>query len=479
MIKVRLIGHENYYALSDVMRLFWGNVKENKEQGLIYSETDAEEEIIVVSEVDSNNQVNTTLGNGEEVLFSANETKLLYPLDIKREVKRQLYIVLERYTHKSLPWGCLTGIRPTIIAGECDNYQDMMRKYLVREDKAKLAYEVGANETRILNRTDEEDINIYVGIPFCPSRCEYCSFVSQDIGHHLGRLKDYEQALTKEIEYLGTKVNRSISSLYFGGGTPTVLDDELFEDLLRRTFASFNITSDTEVTVEAGRPDTITEHKLDVIAELGVKRICINPQTMNNQTLASLNRRHTAEDIVHSYEMARERGIDIINMDLIAGLKYEDSSELISSLNKVISLEPANITIHTLYKKRRSAMSKNDIVDRLGEDWKLDKTLSEAYDILRDNGYIPYYMYRQKDTGHGLENVGFAKPGTECLYNVAMMTDGRDVLSCGAGGMSKRVYEETEPGKFRLERHSCVKDVLLYIQQVNDIAAGKADFFEL
>lgn len=480
MLKVNVIGHDYYYGLTDIIRLFWNGISEKKEDNSIIC-TECEENITIFSKVSDNKIVTTWVEflDFPDKNINYNDISNLPSLDVKRELKRQLYILLSHIMDKKYPWGCLTGIRPTIIAGETLNPQEMSELYLVREDKAKLAFEVKENEDKILSKLSKNDLNIYVGIPFCPSRCEYCSFVSQDIGHHLKRLNDYEESLIKEISLVGKKINRRISSLYIGGGTPTVFEDKIFEHFIRNTIDLLPIDSNTEITIEAGRPDTITDYKLDVIKDLGVRRICINPQTMNNNTLKNLNRKHTSEDIIKVFEEAKARNIDVINMDLIAGLKYEEPEELINSLNRLIELNPANITIHTLYKKRRSAMKKEDITSRLREDEALDYSVSKAYNILKDNGYIPYYMYRQKDTGHGLENVGFAKEGTECLYNVAMMTDGRDVLSFGAGGMSKRVFEETSKGKYRLERHSCVKDVLLYMENVNEIAQGKCDFFEL
>lgn len=480
MLTVKIVGHEYYYGLSDIIRLFWNGISENRDEHTITCE-DCVFDLTILSILGEDSKVETRVcfNQNSKDNFSYSDKFDLEELDFKRELKRQLYLVLSDITNKSFPWGCLTGIRPTIIAGETKNQDDMSKQYLVRPDKAELAYEVKNNEDRILDLINKDSLNIYVGIPFCPSRCEYCSFVSQDIGHHIGRLEEYEKALCQEIQTIGARINREVRSLYIGGGTPTVFEDKLFEHLLRTTFESLPVDKNTEVTIEAGRPDTITEYKLDVIKDLGVQRICINPQTMNSDTLRKLNRKHSAEDVYEIYNLSKAKSIDIVNMDLIAGLKYEEPDELIRSLNKVIDLNPANVTIHTLYKKRRASMSREDITERLREDDALDRAVSQAYEILRENEYIPYYMYRQKDTGHGLENVGFARKGTECIYNVAMMTDGRDVLSFGAGGMSKRIFEETSPGKFRLERHSCVKDVLLYMQKIEEISEGKIEFFGL
>ena len=346
--------------------------------------------------------------------------------------------------------------------------------YLVRPDKAELAVKTYMEEQRILDTVPKESLCIYIGVPFCPSRCEYCSFVSSDISHHMGLLAEYEQALIKEISLVAPAVTSKVSAVYMGGGTPTVFDDEAMERILYKIRDLIAMDSDTEFTVEAGRPDTITKRKLTAMRKAGVNRLCINPQTMSDETLARLNRRHTSSDTVRTYHMARETGFDIINMDLIAGLKYEPSERLLESLDAVMDLDPANITVHTLYKKRRASMDKADVLDRTGSRGDIDTVLTKAYSLLEGRGYGPYYMYRQKDTGHGLENVGFAKPGTGCRYNVAMMSDRRDVLSFGAGAMSKRTFEGG-----RLERCPSIKDVIGYIKSVEEVADKKKRFFDI
>lgn len=470
MLEIYLLNHDNYYAITDCVRLFYDHPVEDKEGGRVFCE--AAPDIRMESYFVEEGYSVCKLPDGREIKYPGE------PIEAKRDVRRSVYMALSEISGQTAPWGCLTGIRPTLVAGEEPDSKSLSERYLVRPDKADLAMDTYKTESKILSEIPQEDINIYVGIPFCPSRCEYCSFVSQDINHHMDRLKNYKDALINEIKTVAPKINRHIKSIYLGGGTPTVFEDEDFGNLIEAIYENFRIDENTEVTVEAGRPDTITEYKLAIMKAKGVNRICINPQTMRSETLAKLNRRHSADDTVRVFEMAKNMGFDIINMDLIAGLKYENSEDFVNSVKKLIELNPANITVHTLYKKRKSNMSHKDVLDRDETRGSVDEAVTEGYRLLYEAGYIPYYMYRQKDTGHGLENTGFSKPGTECIYNVAMMTDGRDVLSFGAGGVSKRVFEQ-DGTKFRVERCSCIRDVIGYINQWQEMAQRKINFFEL
>ena len=468
MLEIYLEGHDNYYGIADVMRAFYLRPTEDKEGLRVYC-SDAPDMVFCSAVGEDSSSCTSKDGTVSIILPFVTD-----PVSISREVKRSCYTALSEFLGRKAPWGCLTGIRPTLVAGETGDPKELSEKYFVRQDKAELALKTYANEQKVLSKIPGEDINIYVGIPFCPSRCEYCSFVSSDISHHMDRLGKYLDALEEEIKTVGPVIGRKISTLYLGGGTPTVFNDTDFDRLLDIIYGNLKMDPETEVTVEAGRPDTITEHKLRSMAEHGVRRICINPQTMNSETLARLNRLHSSEDTVRVFEMARKAGFDVINMDLIAGLKYETASDFIDSVNRLIDLHPENITVHTLYKKRRAAISVSDVLT--DDNNEVDDAVRKGYGLLDKAGYIPYYMYRQKDTGHGLENTGFALPGTECLYNVAMMTDARDVLSFGAGGMSKRVFG-SEGNKYRVERCPCIKDVIGYMNSSREMAERKMRFF--
>ena len=469
MVEVILKGHDKFYGVSDVVRMFFGVPEELKDKGMV-----------IAPEGPDIKLVNELFPDGRSVTFLGDKAyefdgELLEP---GREIKRSLYMALSDITSQRMPWGCLTGIRPTLVACEEKDAQALEDKYFVRADKAELAFDTSREELRILSKAPEESLCVYIGIPFCPSRCEYCSFVSSDISCHMDRLVSYEAALEKEIKLIAPHINRPLSAVYVGGGTPTVLEEKEFASLLDSIYSNLRITPECEITIEAGRPDTITDGKLISMREHGITRICINPQTMRSDTLLKLGRKHTAEDTLRVYAKAVDMGFDLINMDLIAGLPYESAEDHVTSTKRLIELAPANITVHTLYKKRRARISREQVMDTDKTRGGLDECVAESYDLLREAGYHPYYMYRQKDTGHGLENTGFAKGDTGSLYNVAMMSDCRDVLSFGAGGMSKRCFkQEGELYKHRVERCPTIKDALTYVERVEEMAEKKIGFF--
>ena len=452
MLKIKLFEHDNYYGLSDIARLFFGRCVEDRDENLILCPDGPDKEII--SDPDRS--------------LSGNPG-----MPLKRAVKVDLYRQLNLLTGLSFPWGSLTGIRPAIIAcEESFDYRSLMEKYFVREDKARLACETARTESRISEEASN-GLNIYVGVPFCPGRCEYCSFIAEDSTHHLARLGKYADALINEMSIISPYLKSSPVSVYMGGGTPTVFDEKDFGKVANAISRSFRVFSGTEFTVEAGRPDTITKGKLESMRRYGVSRICINPQSMRDETLRLLGRSHTASDTVKAYELSRSAGFKIINMDLIAGLKYETADDFLTSVRAVAGLSPENITIHTLYKKRRARISRDDVISG-GDRGDVDSAVRTAYEILRESGYSPYYMYRQKDTELGLENVGFCKDGTYSIYNVAMMSSSCQVLSVGAGAMSKRTFPD---GRF--ERCANVKDVSLYMKDPEAMARRKIEFFGL
>ena len=471
MFEVVLKGHDKFYGVSDVLRMFFGVPEEIKENSMVVAPDGPDMRI-----------VNELIPDGRSITYSEDRTyefegELLEP---GREIKRSLYMALSDITSQEMPWGCLTGIRPTLVANEEDSADSLVEKYFVRPDKAELAFETSREEQRLLAKVPEDSLCIYVGIPFCPSRCEYCSFVSSDISCHMDRLVNYEAALEHEIKAVASKIKRNIAAVYVGGGTPTVLEEREFASLLDCIYSNLKIKDGCEVTIEAGRPDTITDGKLLSMRDHGITRVCINPQTMRSDTLLRLGRKHTAEDVVNVYRKAAEMGLDMVNMDLIAGLPYENAEEHVESTRKLIELAPANITVHTLYKKRRARISREQVMDLNRSGGRLDECVAESYEVLRKAGYHPYYMYRQKDTGHGLENTGFAKGDTGSLYNVAMMSDARDVLSFGAGGMSKRCFkQEGELYKHRVERCPTIKDALTYIERADEMSEKKIEFFEM
>lgn len=481
MLKIHLVGHTHDYPLCDVVRLLTGIIPRCID-GCITVET--EWEATIRSEV-TESEVLTALENGPETSISGQKLlrtsldgeRTVDGLPISRALKIQLYTLLSELLEKTFPWGSLTGIRPTQVARELSRPEEMTRIYGVREDKAKLAFLTRDGEDQVLMHTDPNHLHVYIGIPFCPTRCAYCSFIAQEAPNKRDLLPSYVEAMLKEMELVLPSISKPIDTLYIGGGTPTVLDDVLFAEFIHGVFRNSAFAGLKEVCVEAGRPDTITRNKLETLLEAGVTRICINPQTLCDATLVRVGRRHTADDFIKAYELARSMGFETINTDVIAGLPGESAEEFCDSLAKIVSLGPENITVHSLSKKRRADLTREEVIKQEKMDLQnMEKMLSFAFATLSDAGYLPYYMYKQKDTLGGHENVGYQKEGTPCIYNVAMMSDARSVLSFGAGGMSKRVYPEGE--SIRVERCSCIKDPIQYIQNVQNMAEKKIAFFK-
>lgn len=466
MIRVILVGHLCYFPVSDVLRLFFGHADQVSDCEIT---APYPIDIIILSRLSKDGDVDTRVDDGT---YYALPSKT-HPLPANREVKRQLYLLLSELTGKTYPWGSLTGIRPTLIARESSQNSEMVDIYGVRPDKEELAFKTAIAEDMILSRIPVDAKSVYIGVPFCPGRCSYCSFISENhSGDEELLLEKYVDAVIHEIHSLRS-VLENISAIYIGGGTPTVMGDELFKRFINGCLLDLRLSSQIEITVEAGRPDTITENKLKSLRNAGINRICINPQTLSDITLSVIGRNHTSEQFMNAYRLARAEGFSSINTDLIAGLPGEGIEEFRHSLDTIVSLSPENITIHTLSKKRTSRMSSEEQV-LFDEPTALsvDEMLRYSTDLLREKGYLPYYLYRQKDTVGGHENTGYSIPGKECSYNVAMMSDSRSVIAIGAGGISKRVLEDG-----RLGRCPCVRNPREYIARVDEMAQKKLDFF--
>ena len=485
MLQIRLTGHSHDYPVCDVVRLLTGVIPKY-EEGIVIAQVPFD--AVIESKVVPGQEVVTEVRSGfselpaekrlvREMLLSPENPVTKDGLPVSREVKRQLYALLCDALKKKSPWGSLTGIRPTQVAAELSGPSDLTRIYGVREDKAKLAFSTKEGEERVLSSSDPESLHIYIGIPFCPSRCAYCSFVAQEAPRKRDLLPAYVDAVLKEIDLVLPHISIPIETLYIGGGTPTVLDEEQFARLIKGVFSHEKLQNLSEVCVEAGRPDTITEGKLQTLLSCGITRICINPQTLCNETLSRVGRKHTAEDFESAFSMARKMGFSVINTDLIAGLPGESAEEFCESLRRIIELCPENITVHSLSKKRRSDLSREEIVKQEEEELaKMEVMLGYSYQALSEAGYKPYYLYKQKDTLGGHENVGYQKGDTPCIYNVAMMTDQRSVLSFGAGGMSKRIFPQ-DGNHVRIERCACIKEPTQYMKSVEEMAQRKIDFF--
>ena len=397
--------------------------------------------------------------------------------ETKNHLKYRVYRMLSDYTGTTLPWGTLTGIRPTKIPmalleqGMSNrDIADYMRKtYLISPAKTSLGISIANRERHILRDIDYDNgYSLYVGIPFCPSICLYCSFSSSPLSVWKKKVDDYLDALCKEIAY-GAEIykERQLDTVYIGGGTPTTLEPEQLDRLLTEIKRHFDLSKVQEFTVEAGRPDCTDEEKLRIIKEYGATRISINPQTFSDEVLRNIGRRHTAQDILDCYRTARRVGHDNINMDLIAGLPGDTVEGFRHSLQTAIDLDPENITVHTLTLKRAS----NLVVEHRAADYADVAAMVESCELLEKAGYRPYYLYRQKGTLQNLENVGWCKPGYECLYNIYIMEEVHTILSAGAGGSTKLVAPGARHGK--IERIFNYKYPTEYIDRFDTILARK------
>ena len=398
--------------------------------------------------------------------------------DYKNVFKRFLYTSLKEETGISLPWGNLTGIRPTKIAmtmmeqGKNDDeiMAFLQNGHLVSREKAALSIEIAAREKRILNTLHYENgYSLYIGIPFCPTTCLYCSFTSFPISVWKKQVAEYLSALEKEIDYVaGTYHDKVLDTIYIGGGTPTSLSAEELERLLNKIKSSFNLSALQEFTVEAGRADSITEEKLKVLYKYGVTRISVNPQTMKQETLRLIGRQHTVEQVVDAFHTARGVGFDNINMDIILGLPDENEEDVRNTIHAIEELAPDSLTVHSLAIKRAAAMQSWVSEHGLGGLHNTEEMMDVARDGAVRMGMMPYYLYRQKNMAGNFENVGYAKDGKYGIYNILIMEEVQTIVALGAGTITKRVY-----GDGRIERCDTVKDVALYIERIEEMIERK------
>ena len=397
---------------------------------------------------------------------------------VKNSLKQLLYRMLSELTGQKLPWGTLTGIRPTKIAmqlleeGKSDDQirSYMQDTYLASEEKTELSIDIAKREQEILADIHYEDgYSLYIGIPFCPTTCLYCSFTSFPICAWKNRVSDYLTAVEKEIAFTKEACkNKILDSVYIGGGTPTTLEADELERLLSKIRENFDFSHVQEFTVEAGRADSITEAKLQVLKKYGVTRISVNPQTMKDETLKLIGRRHTVDQVVEAYQLARKVGFDNINMDLILGLPGETEEDVAYTIQRIKELDPDSLTVHSLAIKRASRLAQWIQDNGISTLNNTDKTMEIAAAGAKELGMEPYYLYRQKNMSGNFENVGYAKPGKAGIYNILIMEEKESIMALGAGTISKAVY-----GDGRIERCDNVKDVALYIEKIDEMIERK------
>ena len=398
--------------------------------------------------------------------------------EVKNALKQLIYTALSEHTGKELPWGTLTGIRPTKIPmqmleegkTEDEILTYMQETYYVSEEKGNLSLEIAKREKELLSTLHyKEGYSLYIGIPFCPTTCLYCSFTSYPIVSWKKRMDDYLTALEKEIDFTAEMYkDKVLDTVYIGGGTPTTLEAEELNRLLGYLKEKLDFSCVQEFTVEAGRADSITREKLEVLKKWGVTRISVNPQTMHDETLRIIGRHHTVEQAKEAYKLAREVGFTNINMDLILGLPGEGEAEVASTIEQVKELAPDSLTVHSLAIKRGSRL--NQWIEEHGISAlnNTDKTMEIAAKGAADMNMVPYYLYRQKNMSGNFENVGYATEGNFGIYNILIMEEKQTIVACGAGTISKRVYPDG-----RIERCDNVKDVALYIEKIDEMIERK------
>ncbi len=413
------------------------------------------------------------LADGESYSFSKQAAANTPEKEQERIISVLLYKMLREYTGRGMPWGILTGVRPVKVLSQYGEGEAESR-LLVSSDKVQLAKTINRIQKPMIAAIPKNSFSLYVSIPFCPTRCSYCSFVSHSVDKAAVRMDEYVDRLCEEMSQtaaISKQLGLQLDTIYFGGGTPTTLSTEQ----LRRVFGAldgFDCSHLREVTVEAGRPDTITREKLEVIRAMSSEcRISVNPQTMRDSVLEAIGRRHTAAQVKEAYHLARLVGFRHINMDLIAGLPTDDYEGFCYSLDRVRELSPENITVHSLSLKRAATLFHEQ--DRRATAG-VAEMIAYTHKVLQQDGYAPYYLYRQKNTADNQENTGYALPTKESLYNMYIMEELQTILAVGAGAITKLVDTENR----RIVRLTNHKFPYEYLDRFNDIQLKKTEIFD-
>lgn len=438
---VALIGNSFKYEIEAILKLFFNTARFS----FISDRSCETEDSFVIAEIRDNKLIAEVRLSGSNIV--SNSAPAGTDDENEFNLCRMLYHILCQKTGITPPWGMMTGIRPVKKVIELmrqglskeEISQRLSSKYEISPSKLDIAYETAVNQLPILDKIDSSAVSLYVSIPFCPTRCSYCSFVSHSMDSAIKLMPDYIDALCRELVIISNIVretNTKIDTIYFGGGTPTSISASDLRKIMETIADNFDLDNVREYSVEAGRPDTITEEKLRVIKDLGAQRISVNPQTLNDDVLKVIGRKHSGDDAVRAFELAKKIGFDNINTDLIAGLPTESAESFRNTLDKMIELGPQSITVHTLTLKRAANLFeqieniKNPAAEMV--DYSIKK--------LMENDFLPYYMYRQKNTVDNLENIGYAKKGFECYYNIFIMDETQTILGAGCAASTKLVY---------------------------------------
>ena len=471
-MKLTLIGHEERYAVEQLQMSLFELQQDGEAVSTLHR---GKTWLTAVTKITKDGRTATA----SRRLKAENET-----VRLRRQILQQSYYLAAVQLLEEKPaWGALAGVRPTKITtrhllegGSAKSADKLMEDvYFVTPQRRKLAIACSQSTVNAVRQQNENDISLYVGIPFCPTRCAYCSFVSRSIGKRTELLEPYLQALHQEIAATGKLLansGRQLRTIYIGGGTPTTLSSAQMARLLDAIRENFDLSRCIEFTVEGGRPDTLDFEKLKTIRDHGADRMSINPQTMENSVLRACGRPHSADDVLRAYRWAVDAGFRDINMDLIAGLPGDSFDGFRRSLDSVAALEPANITVHTLALKKGADLFERKV--QLPTAGEVTQMVDYANETLERLGYKPYYLYRQKYMSGSFENVGWSKDGRDCLYNIYMMEEIHTILSLGGGGMNK-----VNLPNGRLERFHNPKFPEQYIEMIDSVLEDKKKLFEL
>ncbi|WP_040211506.1 coproporphyrinogen III oxidase [Clostridium polynesiense] len=423
----------------------------------------------------------------DRVYISHNHMKKSYEdsenIGCKNFIKKAVFQFLTEETKEHFPWGTLVGIRPSKIALDLINkgltaeeiISYFNRVYCTDRDKAQLCIDIAKYENSFVNNK-ENNISIYLGMPFCPTRCAYCSFASNPISACKPLVEPYLLALKKEIEFIRDYINErklTVETVYFGGGTPTSVDDEQFKFIMKAIFDNLILNKNVkEFTVECGRPDSLSNSKLETLKKYNVTRISINPQTMNDSTLKGIGRKHSSKDIIDIFNKARELGFDNINMDLIVGLPGEGLDHVRHTCSEILKLSPESVTVHGMSIKRASDLHEKILLKQYyykPNQKELNSMYNETRALAEKLNMIPYYMYRQKNMVGNMENVGYTIIGRECVYNIEMIEEKQTIIALGADAVTKVVFQKDN----RIERFGNLKEVKQYIDKIDAMIEGK------
>ena len=471
-MKLTLIGHDDLYAVEQLQMALFSTSQEGEAISRLHRGSTWLTAVTTITREGKTTRIARRLKTAEETVR------------LRRQLLQQSYYLAALPHLEAAPaWGALSGVRPTKIStkhlldgGTRKSADKLFREvYYVSADRRQLALDCSESTVKAAELLQPEDVSLYVGIPFCPTRCSYCSFVSRTIGKKTELLDPYLAALEAEMQLTGKLLansGKTVRTIYIGGGTPTTLSTPQMERLLDSIRDSFDLSRCLEFTVEGGRPDTLDARKLESIARHGADRMSINPQTMEDSVLRACGRPHTAQDVLRAYEDAMSAGFKAVNMDLIAGLPTDDFDGFRRSLDTVAALNPANITVHTLALKKGADLFEKR--EGLSSAEAVTQMVNYANSTLRGLSYKPYYLYRQKYMSGSFENVGWSRDGLDCLYNIYMMEEVHTILSLGGGGMNKVNFPDGS-----LQRFHNPKFPEQYIQQIQDVLRQKEELFSL